>query len=252
MQIAFLGDVHGCVRHAAAVINSLGVDLAIQVGDLGAYRSYAELPAGDRAFIDANPAQGDFFRLLDGSLALDAAVPILFLTGNHDDAGWLGSLHDHDDVVHVVAGLDLFHVACGGIVELDGLRFGFLGDVEEPESGHDIDMTAAERLADIDVLVTHDGPYGLATWQGRTQGSAKLVGLINELRPRLHVHGHYHHRNGPRRYGPTRSYGLAQLLPPLNDNPHQSIGEGSVGVLDTTTHVFSYVTEERTAKVRVG
>ena len=57
IRIAFRGDVHGCVRHTASVVNTLEVDLAIQVGDLGAYPSYDTLPAGDRAFVDDNSAQ---------------------------------------------------------------------------------------------------------------------------------------------------------------------------------------------------
>jgi len=251
MRIAFLGDVHGCVKHAACVVNALDVDLAVQVGDLGAYPSYADLPAGDRAFVDANPSQGDIFRLLDRSLTLDAAVPILFVTGNHDNADWLGSLHDHEAVVAIDPGRAFFHVACGKTVEFAQLRIGFLGDIEEPEAGHGIDMTLAAGLRGVDVLVTHDGPFALATWQGRTQGSVKVARLIAELRPRLHVHGHYHHRNGPRRYGPTTSYGLAQLVPPLDHNPNQEIGDGSVGILDTTTLVFDYVPAERTAAVKV-
>lgn len=245
MRIAFLGDVHGCVQHAVAVVNALDVDLAIQVGDLGAYPSYPALPAADRGFVDANPSQGDIFRLLDGRLALRAAVPILFLTGNHDSAGWLASLHDGASVVAIDPERIFSHVACGQTVAAGDLSVGFLGDIEEPEAGHDIDMIAAAGMRDLDVLVTHDGPFGLATWEGKTQGSAKIARAIAELGPRLHVHGHYHHRNGPRRYGPTTSYGLAQLVPPLDVNPDQDIGEGSVGVLDTTTLAFRYVPVDR-------
>ncbi len=55
--------------------------------------------------------------LLRRRLALDAAVPILFVTGNHDAAGWLGSLHDHEAVVAIDPGRTFFHVACGKTVE---------------------------------------------------------------------------------------------------------------------------------------
>ncbi|HVX43982.1 MAG TPA: metallophosphoesterase, partial [Mycobacteriales bacterium] len=239
MRIAFLGDVHGCVRHAVTAVRGLDVDLAVQVGDLGAYPSYSELPDEDRAFIDGSPAQGDIFGLLDGSLILES-VPILFITGNHDNAGWLDSLHSTEKVVAIDASGIFRHVACGTVLDIDGVRFGFLGGVEEPEWGLDIDLDAAAGLAGVDVLVTHDGPYGLAVWEGRTQGSAKLAGLIGRIQPRLHVHGHYHHRNGPRRYGRTRSYGLAQLVPPVPRNPDQRIAPGSIGILDTATLSFSY------------
>lgn len=241
MRIAFLGDVHGCVQHAVAAVGALKVDLAIQVGDLGAYRSYSDLPAEDREFVDTNPAQGDIFRLLDGSLSLSVDVPIWFITGNHDDTEWLESLHRKQSVV-TIDPLGIFaHVACGTVLRVSGLSFGFLGGIEAPEWGLDIDLAAAAGLAGADVLVTHDGPYGLATWEGKIQGSAKLARLIDEVQPSLHVHGHYHHVNGPRTYRRTRSYGLAQLVPPLDQNPEQHVTDGSIGILDTATLEFDYV-----------
>jgi len=241
MRIAFLGDVHGCVHHAATAVRALDVDLAIQIGDLGAYPSYADLPAEDREFVDTNPAQGDIFRLLDGSLTLDVEVPILFITGNHDNAEWLKSLHGGQSVVPIDP-LGIFaHVDCGTVLDVADLSFGFLGGIEAPEWGLDIDLAAAASLAGVDVLVTHDGPYGLATWEGRTQGSVKLARLIHEIQPRLHVHGHYHHVNGPRTYGQTRSYGLAQLVPPLDRNPDQCIADGSIGLVNSATLEFAYI-----------
>lgn len=50
MRIAFLGDVHGCVQHAVAAVRVLNVNLAIQIGDLGAYPNYA---AALSAVVDA-------------------------------------------------------------------------------------------------------------------------------------------------------------------------------------------------------
>ncbi len=241
MRIAFIGDVHGCVQQCAAAVSALRVELAIQVGDLGAYPSYSALPAEDREFVDTNPAQGDIFRLLEGFIRLDVAVPILFITGNHDNDEWLKSLHHGKSVIPIDAHGVFSHVACGTVIEAADLRLGFLGGIEAPEWGLDIDVAAAANLTGVDVLITHDGPYGLATWEGKTQGSAKLAQLIDTLQPRLHVHGHYHHRNGPRTYGRTRSYGLAQLVPPLHRNPRQQVVDDSIGILDTETMDFAYV-----------
>lgn len=61
----------------------------------------------------------------------------------------------------------------------------------------------------------------------------------------------YHHINGPRLYGPTLSYALANLVDPKEDpwsrrpgNPTQRVKDGSIGVLDTRAHTFAYITED--------
>lgn len=235
MRIAFLGDVHGCVQHAVDAVNRLDVDAAIQVGDLGAYESYEALSPGDREFVDAYPEQGDIFGLFDGSLHLESRLPIYFVTGNHDDARWLQSLHHKRSAVPIDP-LEIFwHVADGTVVDLAGVRVGFLGGVEWLEYDHDIDLDAAARLVEVDVLVTHDGPYGMPACQG-IEGSVKLRKVIDDLQPRMHVYGHYHRADGPRRYGRTTSYGLAQLVPPGT----ASVADGSIGVLDAETFDFHY------------
>ncbi|TDC73701.1 hypothetical protein [Actinomadura sp. 7K507] len=38
-------------------------------------------------------------------------------------------------------------------------------------------------------MVTHDGPHGMSSWRGTTQGSRKLTELLERLQPRLHVSG---------------------------------------------------------------
>jgi hypothetical protein len=134
-----------------------------------------------------------------------------------------------------------------------GQRIAFLGRIES--AGYmDLDGAAYASLlaaepGSVDILVTHDGPYGMCQdWHGRTEGSAKLTGLIEHLRPRLHVSGHYHHENGPRRYGRTLSYALAELVYPRTNrrrperaNPEQRVASGSIGLLDTQTHAFEYI-----------
>ncbi len=61
--------------------------------------------------------------------------------------------------------------------------------------------------------------------------------------------GHYHHINGPRVYGPTTSYALANLVPPNRRrhgaeplNPDQRVAPGSLGVLDTERGRFATAT----------
>ncbi|WP_433180786.1 metallophosphoesterase family protein [Actinoallomurus sp. CA-150999] len=268
MKIAFFGDVHGCVLHAlgAAVMlarhRAVELDAVIQVGDLGAFPAPERWDESSHRFGADNPAQGDFFRLLDPQprlaggvrLALQQIPPFLFLSGNHEDHQWLAGLHNASAAaVTPVDPLGAYHhVTCGHITDVAGQRIAFLGKIECPDS-MDFDHDAYTRLltiepGSVDILVTHDGPYGMSSWRGITQGSRKLSKLIERLQPRLHISGHYHHENGPRHYGATTSYALGQLVRPKVDirdsqpvNPRQQITPGSIGLLDTRTYAFEYI-----------
>ena len=268
MRVAFFGDVHGCVLHAFGAALALQrrrgitLDALIQVGDLGAYPGPERWDEAGRRFGANGPAQWDFFRLLDPTpeladalrAALGQLPPLTFVSGNHEDHEWLAALHAAGDpAVTPVDPLGAcHHVACGSIIELAGQRTAFLGRIEAPGK-MDLDPAAYDRLmsaapGDVDILITHDGPYGMSTdRRGDPQGSPKLTALIDHLRPRLHVSGHYHHQNGPRRHGPTFSYALAQLVPPKSTrwepsvNPRQQVAPGSIGLLDTDTYTFEYI-----------
>ncbi|RAY13696.1 hypothetical protein DPM19_18710 [Actinomadura craniellae] len=277
MKIAFIGDVHGCALHALGAVvllqarRGIRLDAVIQVGDLGAYPSPERFDESSRRFWREHPAQDDFFRLLDPPppvtegvrLALGQVPPVLFVSGNHEDHDWLASLHDAASAAVVpVDPLGAYHhVACGNVVEAAGQRVAFLGLIEVPGK-MDLDGSAYARLlaADpgtVDILITHDGPYGMSQdRRGNVQGSAKLLDLIEHLQPRLHVSGHYHHPNGPRRYGRTTSYALAQLVQPKATrwdpepiNPEQRVAAGSIALLDTATGDFEYVRDGWLAEV---
>jgi Calcineurin-like phosphoesterase len=270
MKIAFFGDVHGCVLHAlgAAVLlqrhRGITLDALIQVGDLGAFPSADRWDEPTRRFAATTPAQGDFFRLLDPSPGLADGVrralaevpPFTFVSGNHEDHAWLAGLHAAaGDTLVPVDPLGAYrHVPCGEIVEVAGQRVAFLGRIEAPGKPFDYDEQAFARMlaaapGSADILVTHDGPYGLSrNMRGEVQGSAWMTALIEHLRPRLHVGGHYHHENGPRYYGDTVSYTVAQLVPPVRTkwspepvNPRQQIVPGSIALLDTDSYAVEYI-----------
>jgi Icc-related predicted phosphoesterase len=278
MKIAFVGDVHGCVQHALGAVvmlqarRGIRLDAVIQVGDLGAFPSADRFDESSRRFAADHPAQGDFFRLLDPSppfakgvrLALGQVPAMLFVSGNHEDHEWLASLH-HKATAGVVPVDPLGayrHVACGSVVEAAGQRVAFLGMIEAPGK-MDLDESAYSRLmaaesGAVDILITHDGPYGMSRdRRGNAQGSRKLSRLIDSLQPRLHVSGHYHHPNGPRRYGRTTSYALGLLVQPKTTrwapepiNPTQRVAPGSIGLLDTETDEFEYIHDAWLADVR--
>lgn len=276
MRIAFVGDVHGHALHMLGALMMLqkrrGVrlDAVVQVGDLGAFPSVERCDEPSRRFLADNPAQGDFFRLLDPSPRVAAGVRtalgrlprILFLSGNHEDHEWLARLHEDGraDIVPVDPCGAFHHVVCGHVERIAGERVAFLGLIEAP-GRMDFDEAAYARLlaaepGSVDVLVTHEGPHAMSSWRGDVQGSPKLSRLIEHLQPRLHVGGHYHHVNGPRRYGRTVSYALAQLVEHKRDpwrarpvNPEQRVTPGSIGVLDTGTYAFEYLHDEWLAEI---
>lgn len=277
MKIAFLGDVHGCVRHAlgAAVMlqarRGIRLDAVVQVGDLGAYPTTERYDEPTRRFAQGHPAQGDFLRLLDPAPpfaddvrgALERIPSVLFVSGNHEDHDWLAELHDAAgaEIVPVDPLGAYRHVACGAVVDVAGQRTAFLGLIESPgkmdlEPGPYAELLAAAP-GSVDILVTHDGPYGLSrNRRGEVQGSPKLTALIEHLQPRFHISGHYHHPNGPRQYGRTTSFVLAQLVRPKTTkwepepvNPEQRVTDGSVGLLDTDTGAFEYIDDPWLAEV---
>jgi Calcineurin-like phosphoesterase len=132
MLIGFLGDVHGQVFHALAVVATwqaeLGrrFDLVVQVGDLGAYPDPARMDEASRRYLAADPSQADFGRLLRATgrrseslrrLRAGLAAPVHFLRGNHEDAGWLAGLpRDPTGGTARVDPFDLFRYVPDGVV----------------------------------------------------------------------------------------------------------------------------------------
>ncbi|MEX1254029.1 MAG: metallophosphoesterase [Dehalococcoidia bacterium] len=181
MLIAFVGDVHGRMFHAIAALVALQermaarFDLIVQVGDLG----FPDPARGDemsKRYLEVDPAEADLGRFLraDGRRA-DAlrrvrerlGKPVHFVRGNHEDFAWLAGLPvDPATGTAPTDPLDLLHyVPDGTVLDIDGYRIAFLGGVEELPGEPAIDMRAYESLINeaprsIDLLVTHEGPYG--------------------------------------------------------------------------------------------
>lgn len=260
MLVAFIGDVHGMVFHAFAALATLQervgrrFDLLIQVGDMGAYPDRARMDAASLRYLEADPSQGDFARLLraDGERAERLrclrerfAGPIHFIRGNHEDFPWLQQLPV--DTASATAAVDPFdllrYVPDGTVLAFGDLRVAFLGGEESGGSVDDGEIDAAAygtlmhcEPGAIDLLVTHDAPYGLSTgYHGQTQGSRLITALVERVQPRFHVAGHYH-LNGPRSYGRTTFLCLSQLVDsPIWHPEARGLREGCMAVLDTKT-----------------
>lgn len=265
--IGFIGDIHGRVFHTMAVITewqrrtNQKFDLLIQVGDLGAY-PWPDDDLRKEKYVRQDEAQLDFSRLLkaEGKLADQVRYlrenhigPIYFIRGNHEDFDWLDMRSRHAE--RGVVGVDPFHlyhyVTDGTVLKFGQKTIAFLGGIQTKEPDRRSIATGAyEQLGsrlpgEIDILVTHDAPYGVGTnYFGETQGSKLISDLINRLKPGYLMAGHYHHRIGPRVYGGTTYMGLNVLVNLREDGERRTIQPGSMAVLDSAAGNSYFVMDD--------
>lgn len=265
MHIAFIGDAHGRVYHLLAALlrlqDGLGgaLDCVIQVGDLGAFPDPDRLDEATKRYAQLDPSELHISHLLGAPGALAdglraarrrLARPVHFIRGNHDDIPWLDAQRRRGrGRVVAIDPFDLLRlVPDGAVLELASLHVAFLGGCEYgAEDATRIDPEALDALyrrppRSVDLLVTHDGPYGIATnYLGATQGSRMLTDLVAHLEPAYHVAGHYHHMIGPQHLGNTTYLGLASLFPGRRSGP--PLQDGSLALLDTSRGELGFVTD---------
>lgn len=256
MFIGFIGDTHGRVFHALAAVTTWQIqtgkqfDLLIQIGDLGAFPDIARLDPATNRYLAADPAEADFSRLLQAEgkykealayLRDQIATPVYFIRGNHEDFAWLAQISaEKETEVVCVDPFDLFYyVPDGTVLSFDGLRVGFLGGVEERTDEAAIDREAYQLLWSlgagmIDVLVTHEGPYGSSVgYHGDIHGSKLISELLEQLKPRFQVAGHAHKLSAPRAFSSTTYLGLDALVAsPIWYPEARGLQPGCLAVLD--------------------
>jgi Icc-related predicted phosphoesterase len=200
-RIAFAGDWHGntlwgvaCVEHAA----ERGVEAIVHVGDFG-YDYSARFVGG-----------------LTNALNR-AGIPLLFVDGNHEDHPLLGSYPIRGNMLREVSEM-IWHIPRGMRWQWAGLEFLGCGGAhsvdrrwrepgtswwkEEAITGGDVARCVEGGPADV--LVSHDCPTGVPI-PGLGGGGfpaeeialaeehrGVLRRIVDRVRPRLIVHGHYH------------------------------------------------------------
>jgi len=265
MKIGFVGDVHGRMFHTLAVLatwqlkSNEKLDLIIQVGDLGAYPFPTQDMINSR-FVLEDPTELDFSKFLNAKGILfenllyiknEINTPIYFIRGNHEDFSWLNEISKNNKITNIDR-LNLFHyVVDGTVMKINDSNIAFLGGIEtDRENDTSIKLTQYNKLfnykeREIDILVTHDAPYGIGVnFKGQVQGSKKISSLIKKIQPRYHIAGHYHHLNGPRMYDHTTYLGLNVLVPPLRKDPLRRVQPGSIAILDTTLNKLRVLEDE--------
>jgi hypothetical protein len=162
---------------------------------------------------------------------------IHFIRGNHENHQLLKGYNQISELESDPLAC-LRYVPDGTILDKNGFTIGFLGGVESPnEDG--IDSGKVSSLKGVDVLITHDGPFGIAQgFKGQLQGSKLMTHIITEIQPKYHFYGHYHIVNGPTKTGRTLSYGLSTMVLPIRRNPELDINPGSLGIFDTETKEY--------------
>jgi Icc-related predicted phosphoesterase len=267
LLIGFVGDTHGRVLHTLAVLSEWQLrshqklDFIIQVGDLGAYPEPSEELKKEK-YVRQDPAELDFSRYLQADGLLESTIRyvrkkhlnrIHFIRGNHEDFDWLSvkSRQAMRGIVNVDP-YDLYHyVIDGTVMEMNNWKIAFLGGIETvSQQTKSIDPKAYEKLinmtaGEIDILVTHDAPYGIGlNYYGQTQGSALISNLIEKINPKYIIAGHYHHINGPKLFGNTTYLGLNVLVNIRDDGEFRRVQPGSIAILDTEKNELNVITED--------
>ncbi|WP_282942171.1 metallophosphoesterase [Paenibacillus sp. RC67] len=266
MHIGFVGDIHGRVLHTQALLAAWQqkmnqkLDFIIQVGDLGAYPIPDEVLMKEK-YVREDPAELDFSRMLraEGELAewivalrKNELNPIHFIRGNHEDFDWLDSLGSSAEQVVSVDPFNLFYyVKDGTIIHVNDMKIAFIGGIQTKEYRQkSIDPNSYERLSqlrpgEVDILVTHDAPYGIGiSYLGETQGSIMISNLIETIQPKYAIGGHYHHMIGPKLFGNTIYLGLNVLVDLRKDGLLRRVQPGCLAILDTDMGSLSFVTED--------
>jgi hypothetical protein len=275
LHLAVLGDVHGHLTLAFRVLcrwereTSHRLDLALQVGDLGAFPPPFRLDKATKRFAEKDPDELGFADYYEGGSdaeevfgdgADDARrfdANLVFIKGNHEDFEFLAEVAGGErEPVPVDAFGRVRYLPSGsrwafarrGITITIG-ALGGIADEDRPGSSPESPFyTAAEVRhlradgARLDVLLSHEPPRGAAREihpKYADSGSPEVRALVRELAPAYHFCGHYH-EIGTRLAAPdgTRSYQLNAVgfSRPATLNP------GCIGVLrwaSATDHDFT-------------
>lgn len=210
-HIAFAGDWHGNAQWAKEVIAQLPeeVEVLIHLGDFGYNFEESYLNSVNRAAKDAN-------------------ILVMFVDGNHENFTTLYSYELEDEGFRVLRPR-VWHLPRNFRWEWGGVKFMALGGAHSVDSRARIpflswwpeetisykEYETALMSGPVDVMVTHDAPAGHHIPGLMPDGyfpddeirkadghRALLKEIVDEVKPKLIWHGHYHSR-----YTETTDYG---------------------------------------------
>lgn len=212
IYFAGVGDVHGEMYEMLGLLKKWASQLSfvLQVGDFEPHRHEADLQTMDA------PAKyrklGNFSSFYEGKVAFP--YPVWFIGGNHEPYGFLDRIANNTEIAP-----NCYYLGRVGMVELAGLKIVGLSGIYQEHSFHSrsaiaeigdrpnadyIGFTESEiqqalAFERTDILLLHEWPRGLTTWENNIGVSdPEMVGneyarmLVEELKPRLVLCGHMH------------------------------------------------------------
>ena len=181
--------------------------------------AHAVEPERRRALRSAYEASGATTALQLGDLMYyDLPVPTWFIAGNNEDLDVIDALRAGEHP----PGTENANLLHSTTVDLDGVRFAGLSGNFAPTQydkqrthlhgdrrRHFVrdDVEAAKRLADVDVLLSHEAPNGLLQYEHYDPGCDQVDDILDALDPDLCLVGH-HHEHLEMTYRETRVVGL--------------------------------------------
>ena len=157
----------------------------------GLHRQMEHLPLADVVVHSGDFCEGGTVEEVEDFVEWFASLPHkykLFIAGNHDVC-----LHGV-----MIEGLpDGVHYLCNSGIEIDGVKFYGVPMFVADEVSGAYDTVIEKIPAGIDVLITHQPPYGiLDNAEGVCYGSTSLLSRVLCVKPHLHLFGHVHKANG--------------------------------------------------------
>jgi len=188
-KICLIGDVHGKFHTLNKIVKEemhLGIDTFICCGEFGVWPDYKE-------FNDLS--------IMDGA-------KLLFCDGNHEDHPYLKKLHKDKDDSFAEIKPNIIHISRGGIVEIFGKKFLFIGGAESvdystrtpgldwfPEES--ISASEAEKamsVGKVDVVISHTCPSKFKAFPQYKDSYSQfaLDAILDTSRPSEWFFSHYH------------------------------------------------------------
>ncbi|MEB3825527.1 MAG: metallophosphoesterase family protein [Desulfurococcales archaeon] len=136
---------------------------------------------------------GDLECIKEAHIIYESGRKVFFVPGNMDSP-------------HIVRTMNQLGLSVDGLLSsFNGLTIGGIGGLSVIDSMKRLEESIRESHKDIDVLLSHHPPRGVAdlTIFGIHVGSTPLREFIEKHEPRLHLCGHIHEARGVYEFGNT-------------------------------------------------